>query len=173
MALNDLARLMIVNPELVILLHPGSSDLSSRARTRTVAAYLWSRGVPARQVQETGFGESEAGRDAPYDVFVDIRQGTGTLVLRDHVPVLVKAAPGSQIYFVPDKHPHYICAPKQVMWLGSTNHIGELKQAYPPRGVFAVSVKDGVVRAVHHDINPRKSPYTIDLIGAGTYPACK
>lgn len=171
--LDDLARLMIANPEMVISLHPGSSDLPSRARTGIVGRYLRSRGVSSRQVQETGFGESEVEGDAPNEVFVDIRQGTNTLVLPDRVPVLVTAAPGSQIYFVPDQYPHYVCSPKQVMWLGPTNHLGELEQSYPPRGVFAVSVKDGVARAAHHNINPRKSPYKIDLYGAGTHPACK
>jgi hypothetical protein len=171
--LDDLARLMIANPELVILLKPGSSDLPSRARARIVAAHLWSRGVPPRQTQEFGFGESSEVEGAvPYEVFVDIHQGTSTLVLPDHVPVLVKAAPGSQIYFVPDHYPQHVCSPKQIMWLGATNHLGELEHSYPPRNVFAVSVKNGVVRAAH-PINPRKSPYTINLNGVGAYPACK
>jgi hypothetical protein len=191
LALEDLAEMLAMNPELRLRMWSSAPDdpmaapaggdsarprwtgAGSRlARSRSVAVrdYLVAAGVPPAQLET----QVEAPDDLPHafrwsagGTFFFVAEHGATLT-SSQAWVRIRAAPGSEVFFVPlaiaDRQPALLCQPPAITRRGQANADSLVDATYPPRPIVGVS-RDaaGVIRTRSHNIDPGGRPDTLDF----------
>lgn len=191
LALQDLADVLVMNPELRLRMWSsapddpvampaggdsamprwtGAGSQLARSRSTAVREYLVTAGVSPAQLEtqvEAPDALPHAFRWSTGGTFFFVARRSGRLN-STQAWVRVRAAPGSEVFFVPlaiaDRQPDLLCKPPWITRRGQANADSLVDATYPPRPIVGVS-RDaaGVIRTRSHNIDPGGRPDTLDF----------
>ncbi|HEU0015938.1 MAG TPA: hypothetical protein VFQ45_19835 [Longimicrobium sp.] len=161
----------------------GSATTLARRRREAVRRYLLRLGADRHQLRNQRedprvFPAGHRWRDKGGTFLFVARKGPSLNLPPQNARVRVRAAPGSEVFFVPLRHAQRgttaLCQPPALTRLGMVRADSVLLDSYPPRAIVAVARDTAkVIRTREHSVDAGKRPDVIDFTLELPDPRCR